>query len=123
MIDTELFINNRYFTPLLASYSVTEEIKYREKVTTLDGTEHYFGRTIRDILKFKLLPMTDFSDDDFSALKEVPLMVRYDKNGEILEREFSLDCNLESMFLLLSCDGMRRYKGDEIRLRAREVSR
>lgn len=123
MIDTELFINNRYFTPLLASYSVTEEIKYREKVTTLDGTEHYFGRTIRDILKFKLLPMTDFSDDDFSALKEVPLMVQYDKNGEILEREFSLDCNLESMFLLLSCDGFRRYKGGEIRLRAREVSR
>lgn len=123
MIDIELFINNRYFTPLLASYSVTEEVKYREKVTTLDGTEHYFGRTIRDILKFKLLPMTDFSDDDFSALKEVPLMVRYDKNGEILEREFSLDCNLESMFLLLSCDGMRRYKEGEIRLRAREVSR
>ena len=85
MIDTELFINERYFTPLLASYSVTEEVKYREKVTTLDGTEHYFGRTIRDILKFKLLPMTDFSDDDFSALKEVPLMVQYDKNGEILE--------------------------------------
>ena len=50
-------------------------------------------------------------------------MVRYDKNGEILEGEFSLDCNLESMFLLLSCDGMRRYKGGEIRLRAREVSR
>ena len=123
MIDTELFINNRYFTPLLASYSVTEEIKYREKVTTLDGTEHYFRRTIRDILKFKLLPMTDFSDDDFSALKEVPLIVQYDKNGEILEREFSLDCNIESMFLLLSCDGMRRYKGDEIRLRAREASR
>lgn len=123
MIDIELFINNRYFTPLLSSYSVTEEIKYREKVTTLDGTEHYFGRTIRDILKFKLLPMTDFSDDDFSALKEVPLMVQYDKNGEILEREFSLDCNLESMFLLLSCDGTRRYKGGEIRLRAREVSR
>ena len=123
MIDTELFINERYFTPLLASYSVTEEVKYREKVTTLDGTEHYFGRTIRDILKFNLLPMTDFSNDDFSALKEVPLMVRYDKNGEILEGEFSLDCNLESMFLLLSCDGMRRYKGGEIRLRAREVSR
>ena len=123
MIDTELFINNRYFTPLLSSYSVTEEIKYREKVTTLDGTEHYFGRTIRDILKFKLLPMTDFSDDDFSALKEVPLIVKYDKIGEILEREFSLECDLESMFLLLSCDGLRRYKGGEIRLRAREVSR
>ena len=50
-------------------------------------------------------------------------MVRYDKNGEILEKEFNLDCDLENMFLLLSCDGMRRYKGGEIRLRARGVSR
>ena len=123
MIDVDLTINGRYFTPLLTSYTVAEEIKYRKKVTTLDGTEHYFGRTVRDIIKFKLLPMTDFSDDDFSALKEVPLMVRYDKKGEILEKEFNLDCDLESMFLLLSCDGMRRYKGGEIRLRAREVSR
>lgn len=123
MIDVDLTVNGRYFTPLLASYTVADEIKYRQKVTTLDGTEHYFGRTVRDIIKFKLLPMTDFSDDDFSALKEVPLMVRYDKKGKILEKEFNLDCDLESMFLLLSCDGMRRYKGGEIRLRAREVSR
>lgn len=123
MIDVDLTINGRYFTPLLASYTVADEIKYREKVTTLDGTEHYFGRTARDIIKFKLLPMTDFSGDDFSALLETPLVVKYDKGGETLQKEFNLDCDLESRFLLRSCDGMRRYKGGEIRLRAREVNR
>lgn len=123
MIDIHLMINGRYFTPLLSTYDVTEEIQYQEKVTTLDGTEHYFGRTKRDILKFKLFPFTDFSQDDFDALTETPLVVEYDKRGEIKKAEFNLDCDLESRFLLLSCDGMRRYNGQEITLRARKVER
>lgn len=123
MIDVELTINGRYFSPLLSTYCVTEEVKYREKVTTADGVEHYFGQTRRDILEFKLLPHTDFSQDDFTALTGVPLMVTYDKGGEIITGEFALDCDLQSRFLLVSCDGLRRYKGDEIRLRAREATR
>lgn len=122
MIDVYLEINGRYFSPLLSAYSVTEEVKYREKVTTMDGNEHYFGRTSRDVITFSLIPFTDFVQDDYNALMESPLIVRYDKDGETLEREFNLDCDLERQFLLLSCDGLRRYKGGKIKLRARGVS-
>ena len=123
MIDVELTISGRYFTPILTYYKITEEIKYKQKVETQDGVEHYFGRTCRDVLTLKLASHTDFSQEDYMALKAEPLIVKYDKGGEILEKKFNLDCDLESRFLLLSCDGQRRYMGGEIRLRAVEVTR
>lgn len=123
MIGVDLYISGRYFSPLLISYTLTEEISYKQKVETQDGKEHYFGRTSRDILKFRLLPHTDFAKDDYMALMQRPLVVKYEKGGEIMEKEFNLDCDLESRFLLESCDGKRRYMGQEIRLRASEVTR
>lgn len=64
MVGVHLIINGRDFGRILTDYKLRQEIKYDQIVTTMDGTEHPYGRTSRDVMEFSTFLMLDrFADD------------------------------------------------------------
>ena len=77
-----------------------------------------FGRRNRDVVSFSLLPLTDEETSNyFDILSESRIIASYTKEGASAA-EMRLVSNLESVFLLDSVDGKRRYRGGEIVLRS-----
>jgi hypothetical protein len=121
-MDVTLNVNGLDLHDKLSTYRVSQEVTYRQVLTTLDGTEHAFGEKIRPIVTFSLLPLTDEESTAlYRALSDLifPVSFTNQHTGVNQTRELRLVSNLESAFALRSVDGKRRYRGTEIQLRGR----
>ena len=117
-MDITLTIDGLALSSRLSTYSVTQGVTYRKIITTLDETEHPYPGKIRPIINFSLIPGTD--EDDailYETLEKLIFNVVYTEKGEDVTRKMRLVSNLESVFLLKSVDGKRRYKQGTIQLR------
>ena len=113
-----LIINGVDFSHVLSRFRVTEEISHAQVITTLSGDEIALGRKSRDVISFTLFPLTEEEIEIYYGLLKEPLIsAKYTKEG-IKTNQMRLESDLESAFLLDSVDGKRRYKGNEIVLRA-----
>jgi len=104
----------------LSTYQTTKNITYREVITTLDDVEHPYPGAVKTVLSFSLLPMTDQeSAAVYAALSPLLLPVTYTDSltGGDVTKNMRVMSDLESVFLLTSVDGKRRYKGGAIQLR------
>ena len=119
-MDITLIVNGIDLHNKLSYYNVTKEITYKKVVTTLDGTEHASKGRKRDIITFSLFPMTDSESKSlYDALSSLIFQAKYTDtytNADV-ENTVRVVSNIESMFLLKSIDGNRRYRGGEIQLR------
>lgn len=117
-MDITLTIDGLDLKSRVSTYSVTQEVTYRKVITTLDETEHPYPGAIRPIVNFSLMPGTDEEDSElYTTLKRLIYSVTYMENGAELTKRMRLVSNLESLFLLKSVDGKRRYKNGVIQLR------
>ena len=117
-MDITLTIDGLALSHRLSTYSVTQEVTYRKIITTLDETEHPYPGKIRPIINFSLIPGTDEEDAAlYDTLENLIFNVTYTEKGEDVTRQMRLVSNLESVFLLKSVDGKRRYRQGTIRLR------
>lgn len=112
-------INNVDFAPALSTWSVSKEISFDKVVRSLNGSERAFGKRTRTLVAFSLLPYTeDQCETYYNALLPGIVAVRFtDDDGKIKNKEMRVTSSLESLFLLDSIDGKRRYKGGKITLR------
>lgn len=119
MIDVVLTVNGHDFSKSLSTYQITQEIKYSQVITTMDGTEYPIGETRRDIIIFTLLPGLENDYEFYEAMMERPLIVEYStKDRMVQKREFRLDCNLNEIYLLKNCRGDIYYNGGKIKFRS-----
>ena len=117
-MDITLIIGGLALSSRLSTYSVTQEVTYRKIITTLDETEHPYPGKIRPIINFSLIPGTGEDDEIlYNTLKNLIFNVIYTENGADVVRKMRLVSSLESVFLLTSVDGKRRYKNGAIQLR------
>lgn len=119
-MDVTLTINGLDLSARLTSYVVTEEVNYRKIITTLDDVEHAYPGKLRPVIRFSLLPLTDTESLElYNILKTLIYnSVECTINGTDYNLRMRLNSNLESVFLLRSVDGKRRYNGGEIELRS-----
>lgn len=102
----------------LSSFSVTEKISYKKVITTLDGVDHPYPGIIKPVVTFSLLPGTGEEDSElYKRLKRLILTVTYTDKDREVTRKMRVISDLESVFLLTSFDGKRRYKTGAIQLR------
>lgn len=119
MIDVVFTVNGHDFSKSLSTYQITQEIKYSQVITTMDGTEHTIGETRRDIILFTLLPGLENDYEFYEAMMERPLIVEYSTKDRMVQKgEFRLDCNLNEIYLLKNCNGDIYYNGSQIKFRA-----
>lgn len=117
-MDITLTIDGLALSSRLSTYSVTKEVTYRKIITTLDETEHPYPGKVRPIVNFSLIPGTDEEDAVlYEVLEKLVFNVTYTEKGEDATRPMRLVSNLESVFLLKSVDGKRRYRQGTIQLR------
>lgn len=117
-MDQTMIIDGLDLKDRLLTYSVTQEISYGRVVTTLDKTEHTSIGKVRPEVEFTLTPGTDEENATlFRTLKKMMFDVTYTEDGVDVTKKMRLVSNLESVFLLTSIDGKRRYKIGAIRLR------
>lgn len=120
-MDITLQLNGKSLSDRVLTYSVMREVTYQNVITTLDGTEHPYSGALRPILSFTLLPGTDDEDAAlYEVLRNLILDVTYTEDGVDVTRRMRVVSNLESVFLLKSVDGKRRYKSGTIQLRGTE---
>ena len=112
-------INNVDFAPALSTWAVSKEIFFDKVVQSLNGSERAFGKRTRTLVSFSLLPYTeDQCETYYNALLPGIVSARFtDDDGETKTKEMRVTSSLESLFLLDSIDGKRRYKGGKITLR------
>lgn len=112
-------INNVNFAPAISSWNVTHEIAFSKVVSSLNGADRAFGRREKTIISFSLLPYTEEECSSYyDALSSGIVSFTFtDNDGTVKEKEMRLISDLESVFLLDSVDGKRRYKGATITLR------
>lgn len=119
-MELTLTVNGLDLHKNLSTYSVTQEIEYPEVITTLDNVEHpYFGKR-RTIITFSLFPMTDLESSAlYDALADLVFEASYQNphTNAVEKKRVRLVSSPESVFMLLSADGKRRYRGGEIQLR------
>lgn len=112
-------INNVDFAPALSTWNVTHEIAFSKVVSSLNGADRAFGRREKTIISFSLLPYTEeeCSSYYYALSAGIVSFTFTDNDGTVKEKEMRLISDLESVFLLDSVDGKRRYKGATITLR------
>lgn len=112
-------INNVDFAPVLSAWNVIHEITFSKVVSSINGDERAFGRREKTIISFSLLPYTEEECAAYyDALSTGIVSFTFtDSDGAIKEKEMRLISDLESIFLLDSIDGKRRYRGATITLR------
>lgn len=119
MIDVIFTVNGHDFSKSLSTYQITQEIKYSQVITTMDGTEYPIGETRRDIILFTLFPSAENDYEFYKAMMERPLIVEYSTKDRMVQKgEFRLDCNLNEIYLLKNCNGDIYYNGSQIKFRA-----
>lgn len=117
-MDVTLKIEGLDISDRLSTYSVMDEVTYKQVITTLDEVEHPYPGKIRQIITFSLIPGTAVEDLElYNKLKKLIVSTEFTQLDEVRTRQMRLVSNLESTFLLLSVDGKRRYKGGQITLR------
>lgn len=127
MIDgVTLVINGQDFSPDLSTYSCDEEFDQEDVIETMDHKRHAIGETVRDVLRFKLIPERDDYGANYRALSARPLHVLYSKpHFGTLEADFLMDTDtIERAFLLKNYAEDVYYNGSVIQLvreDAREV--
>lgn len=117
-------INNVDFAPVLSTWNVTHEITFSKVVSSLNGADRAFGRREKTIISFSLLPYTEEECAVYYDVLSAGIVsfTFTDNDGAIKEKEMRLISDLESIFLLDSIDGKRRYKGATITLRQTGVN-
>lgn len=119
MLDVTLVIDDLDLQSRLLTFEASSEVTYRKVITTLNETEHPYKGALRPIVRFTLMPGTDEEDAQlYDTLKNLIFNVRYTYKGAERTEKLRLASNLETVFLLKSADGKRRYKNGEIVLRA-----
>lgn len=122
-MDVTLEINGRDFSSRLSTYRVEQEVSYSGMLTTMDGTEHYGKRRMRDTVYFSLFPFDDdTAAEDYKILSSPSLLVSYtvpQADGALKQGKYmQLNSSLGAAFGLRSVNGKRYYKGETIALRA-----
>lgn len=118
-MDITLTINGLDLSNRLSTYSVTHEITYRKVITTLDNVEHPYPGASKPIVNFTLLPVTEEEDTAlYNILSNYIVEVTFSDKGVETTKQMRVVSNLESVFLLKSVDGKRRYKNGAIQLRS-----
>lgn len=112
-------INNVDFAPALSTWDVVHEITFSKVVSSLNGSDRAFGKRDKTIISFSLLPYTEEECAVYYDVLSAGIVsfTFTDNDGAIKEKEMRLISDLESIFLLDSIDGKRRYKGAIITLR------
>lgn len=117
-MDITLTIDALNLKSRVLTYTVTREVAYRKVITTLDEREHPYPCKVRPVVSFTLMPGTDAEDAElYNTLENLVFDVTYTEKGADVTRKMRLVSNLESVFLLTSVDGKRRYKNGAIQLR------
>lgn len=124
-MDVALTFNGRDFHERLSTYKVSKETVPSPVVTTLDYGEHYAPPRYRDVITFRLFPLTDEqATEDFNALSVGTATAIYtdptsnENDAKTVTKSVRVMTNLDSVFGLRSADGNRYYKGGDIVLRA-----
>lgn len=120
-MELKLIVNGLDLHKALSTYQVLHETKYSRIITTLDNVEHPAPGYQRPIIIFSLFPMTDQESNElYLSMYDLIFPVTYTDphlDADVTKR-FRLASDLNAIFALLSVDGKRRYKGEEIQLRA-----
>lgn len=119
MLDVTLTIGGVDFSNWLSTYTVTREISYNKVITTLDGIEHPYPGTVRPVIDFSFLPLSDEKAAEYyNVLSQLIVPVAYTDpyTGE-QGGTMRVTSNLEAAFGLRSVDGNRYYKGGTVQLR------
>lgn len=119
-MEITLNINGLDLHKKLSTYNMTKDVSYRKVITTLDEIEHPYPGAQRCVVTFSLFPLTDSESTKlYTALHDliVPATFTNPYTGMDETRQLRVISSLESAFLLLSVDGLRRYKGGQIQLR------
>ena len=123
-MDIKLVVNGLDLSNRLATYSVDQEVKYRQIITTLDDKEHPVAGSTRNIVRFTLLPMTEEESNALeTALSDLIFESTFTLHGQERTETVRLTTDLQNLFLLKSIDGKRRYRGGQIVLRGVNVAR
>lgn len=122
MLDITLEFGGESWGELLSTYDVQEEISLARLITTLSRKEIQRGRKLRDVVSFRLVPLTQTQTAAlYDALTDGETITVIYTNPHTDTDEtavFRLVSNLTSVFGIRSMDGNRYYKGGEITLRA-----
>lgn len=119
-MEVTLTVNGIDLHKKLSTYAVTEEITYRNVITTLDDVEHPYPGVRKAVISFSLFPLTDDESEElYSALYPLVFNATFTNQhtGQEEQKRVRLTSNVESTFALKSVDGKRRYKGGAIQLR------
>ena len=120
MIDVTLIVNGLNLSGKLSTYNTGKKVAYTDVLSALDGTEYPFPAATTTEVTFSLLPM----DEDetaalYSALSPLVFPATYTDQHAGIDRTGNVRVisDIDSVFLLKSVDGKRRYRGSEITLR------
>ena len=120
MIDITLVANGLDLSEKLSTYSVNKKVSYSDVLSALDGTEYPFPAATKTEITFSLLPM----DEDetavlYNALSTLIFSATYTDQHAGIDHTSNVRVisDIDSVFLLKSVDGKRRYKGSPITLR------
>lgn len=120
-MDITLTLNGRDFHARVSTYKVTKETINGPVVVTLDDVEHAPKAKNRDVITFKLFPMTGaVALLDYTALSEGQFSATYtDPNTNVNKtKTVRVTSNLEAAFGIKGPDSNIYYKGGNIVLRA-----
>ena len=116
-MDVKLIANGAELSNRLSTYDAYMEVS-QKVLTLMNDMERPYRSTMRPVVKFSLLPMTDVEATNiYNMLKGIVFPVTFEISGQVMTADMRVIGNLGDKFLLTSCDGKRRYKGAEITLR------
>lgn len=121
MTGLTLIINGLDMSSKILTYAVYKIKETSEVLQSMGGTEYAFYGDTQTEVTASFLPMTEEETAAFYAAAsggkfQMTYTDTYD-GGKVETRSFRLMNNLESVFLLMSVDGKRRYSGSPIQVR------
>lgn len=115
-----LVVNGLDLSRKLSTYKTGKKVAYAEVLSALDGTEYPFPAATKTDITFSLLPLDEEESAAlYSALAPLIFDATYTDqlSGADTTSRVRVTGDIESVFLLKSVDGKRRYKGGAITLR------
>lgn len=121
MTGLTLIINGLDLSHRISSYSVRKVRDTSEVLKSIGGTEYAFLGDAQTEVNVSFFPMTEVETEEFyAAVSTGKFQMTYTdtyEGGIVATRNFRMMSDLESVFLLLSVDGKRRYSGATIQAR------
>ena len=115
-----LVVNGLNLSQKISTYHTGKMVSYTDVLSALDGTEYPFPAATKTEITFSLLPVDDVESAAlYRALSPLIFEATYtdQHSGADVSGRVRVTSTIESVFLLQSVDGKRRYNGSAITLR------